>query len=105
MNKGNKLSSVLDIRYKEPEENRYSVSAGFTGGQLAAFHKAKKFKALGGIRYLNNTLLVKKMEGDVEYRPSFADVQSLFILEPNAKTRHEWLTYLSFQQFTIYSLC
>ncbi len=99
VNKGNKLSSVLDITYREPKENSYKFTAGFTGGSFAFFRKGTRLKTVGGIRYLNNTLLVKSLEGNAEFRPSFSDFSLLTTYQASKRWRHEWLAYLSFNDY------
>ncbi|NPA45776.1 MAG: TonB-dependent receptor [Chlorobi bacterium] len=96
---GDKLSSVLDIHYEKPRQNHTSLEAGFTGGNVAFFRKGNKWNAIAGLRYLNNTLLVRSMEGDAEYRPAFADFQSAFRYRFSARWEQEALVYLSLNRY------
>jgi hypothetical protein len=61
---GDKLSSVLDITYRKPSSFGANFEASFLGGSMAfdAVSKNKKWSAVTGIRYRNNSLLVKSQE-------------------------------------------
>ena len=96
---GDKLSSVLDIRYTEPKQKQTKIQAGFTGVNLALLRPGKRLNFIGSIRYLNNTLLVKKTEGDAEFQPAFADVQTLLRWHPGGRWSHQWLTRIALNRF------
>ena len=74
---GDKLSSVLDVEYRRPVDFRASLDAGLLGINAAAqgLSKNGKLSALGGIRYRNNSLLVKARETETNFEPVFADAQ------------------------------
>ena len=74
---GDKLSSVLDIVYRHPVNFKASLEASFLGINLAAegVSKNQKFSALGGVRYRDNSLLVKARETETNFEPLFADAQ------------------------------
>jgi len=96
---GDKLSSVLQIRYRQPDSALTAVEAGFTGGSLTLSRPGGKSSWLAGLRYMNNTLLVRTMEGDAEYRPAFADAQIYGITEGDGKWTHHFLGYLSMNRY------
>ncbi len=96
---GDKLSSVLEIQYVKPRENTYHLEAGLTGGNLSVFKSSEKLSAVIGARYLNNTLLVEKTLGQAEYRPSFADLQSLVTYQFSPGVKTEWLNYFSWNKY------
>ena len=75
---GDKLSSVLDITYRKPSKFGASIEASLLGGSISAegISKNKKWSALLGIRYRDNSLLVKSQETQSNFRPTFADVQA-----------------------------
>ncbi len=50
-----KMSSVLDITYREPEAFEGSVSASLMGASLAIGQSTKRFSQLHGLRYKRNT--------------------------------------------------
>ena len=79
---GDKMSSVLDVRYKLPDSLRGSFSAsllGATGHLEGSFPLGKdqyrKWRYLVGIRYKTNRYLLGSLDVKGEYSPSFADYQ------------------------------
>ena len=75
---GDKLSSVLDITYRKPTRFQSILETSFLGGSLAvdAVSKNKKWSAITGFRYRNNSLLVKSQDTQTNYTPTFADIQT-----------------------------
>ncbi|HMG15764.1 MAG TPA: TonB-dependent receptor, partial [Saprospiraceae bacterium] len=80
---GDKLSSVLDIRYKRPEKTKASVSASFLGAsahiegsEKLGKDNYKKFRYLIGARYKTSQYILNSLEITGEYVPSFVDLQS-----------------------------
>ena len=77
---GDKMSSVLDIRYRKPTTFAGSVMMSLLGGSihLEGASKNNKFTWLTGIRQKSNGYLLKSMETKGDYNPSFTDIQGLF---------------------------
>ncbi|MDE6178579.1 MAG: TonB-dependent receptor, partial [Duncaniella sp.] len=73
---GDKMSSVLDITYRQPEAFEGSVSASLMGASLALGQGTKRFSQLHGIRYKKNSSLLSSMDTKGEYDPSFFDYQT-----------------------------
>lgn len=75
---GDKLSSVLDITYRKPTQFGASLEASLLGGSVSvdAVSKNKKWSAVTGVRYRNNSLLVNSQDTQTNYTPSFADIQT-----------------------------
>jgi hypothetical protein len=75
---GDKLSSVLDITYRKPIRFGAILETSFLGGSLTidAVSKNKKWSSITGVRYRNNSLLVKSQETQTNYTPTFADIQT-----------------------------
>lgn len=75
---GDKLSSVLDITYRKPTEFGASLEASLLGGSISvdAVSKNKKWSAVTGVRYRNNSLLVDSQDTQTNYTPTFVDVQT-----------------------------
>lgn len=88
---GDKMSSVLDITYRDPEAFEGSVSASLMGGSLAIGQSSTKFSQLHGLRYKRNASLLSSMETKGEYDPRFFDYQTSLTLKPNAKWRFNFL--------------
>ncbi len=98
---GDKLSSVLDIRYKKPKEFAASVSLSLLGGNfhVEAANAKKTAGFLLGVRHKNNAYLLNSLETTGEYRPSFTDVQGLIHLDLSKKLEFELLGNLSQNRF------
>nr|WP_315166723.1 TonB-dependent receptor [uncultured Flavobacterium sp.] len=94
---GDKLSSVLDITYRKPVKFGASLEASFLGGSLSvdAVSKNKKWSAVTGVRYRNNSLLVKSQETQTNFTPSFADIQTNINYQASAKWQWSFLGNIS----------
>ncbi len=80
---GDKLSSVLDIRYKRPEETKGSVGFSFLGGSAHVEGSKKlganaynKFRYLIGARYKTTRYVLGSLDTRGEYLPNFFDLQA-----------------------------
>ncbi|WP_378175832.1 carboxypeptidase-like regulatory domain-containing protein [Aquimarina sp. SS2-1] len=75
---GDKLSSVLDITYRRPTRFDLTADLSLLGGSVSAggITKDKKFAAVAGVRYRDNSLLVDARQTETNFRPRFADVQT-----------------------------
>ncbi|NND11853.1 MAG: TonB-dependent receptor plug domain-containing protein [Flavobacteriaceae bacterium] len=75
---GDKLSSVLDITYRNPFRFGASANLSLLGGSISveSISKDSRFSAIGGIRYRDNSLLVNAKETETNYDPKFADAQT-----------------------------
>ncbi len=75
---GDKLSSVLDITYRKPTRFGASFEASLLGGSVAvdAVSKNKKWSAITGVRYRNNSMLVNSQDTQTNYTPSYTDIQT-----------------------------
>lgn len=85
---GDKMSSVLDIRYKRPEDFRGSVTASllgasvhFEGSKRIGPNAFNKFRYLVGARYKTNAYLLGSSDIKGEYVPSFSDIQAFLSYE------------------------
>ena len=94
---GDKLSSVLDITYRKPTVFGANFEASFLGGSIAfdAVSKNKKWSAVTGVRYRNNSLLVKSQETQTNYTPTFADIQTNINYQASAKWQWSFLGNIS----------
>ena len=83
---GDKMSSVLDVTYKEPTQFGGSFSASLLGATAHAEGKINNFTYLVGIRYKSNSYLLKSLETTGNYKPRFFDTQFLL----NWKLHPKW---------------
>ncbi len=82
---GDKLSSVLDVKYKRPDSVRASVGMSFLGGSAHVEGSVKKkkddkqaFRYLIGARYKTTRYLLGSLQTQGEYIPNFFDLQGYF---------------------------
>ena len=73
---GDKMSSALDITYREPEAFEGSVSASLMGASAAVGTNSRGFTQLHGIRYKQNSSLLGSMDEKGDYDPRFFDYQT-----------------------------
>lgn len=84
---GDKMSSVLDIRYKRPTVFTGSVSGSLLGGSLhlEGSSKDRRFTFLAGARSKTNQYLLNTLETKGDYKPSFVDLQGMLTFEASKK--------------------
>jgi hypothetical protein len=94
---GDKMSSVLDITYRKPTKFGASIEASMLGGNISfeGISKNKKWSAITGVRYRDNSLLVNSQETQTNYRPTFADIQSNVNFNLNKKVQFSFLGNIS----------
>ncbi len=80
---GDKMSSVLDIKYKRPDSFRASVAGSFLGGSAhiegskrVGTEGYRRFRYLLGARYKTTRYLLGSLDVTGEYVPNFADIQA-----------------------------
>lgn len=71
-----KMSSALDITYRQPEAFEGTIGVSLMGGNLAIGQSSGRFSQLHGVRYKRNNSLLSSMETKGEYDPSFFDYQT-----------------------------
>ena len=99
---GDKLSSVLDITYRKPTEFGAAFEASFLGASAAVdlVSKNKKWSAVTGIRYRNNSLLVNSQDTETNYTPVFADVQTNINYDISEKWQMSFLGNVSVNKYS-----
>ncbi len=82
---GDKMSSVLDITYRQPEAFEGSLSASLQGGTFSLGTSSNKFSMLHGVRYKRNSSLIGSLESKGEYDPQYLDYQTYMVFSPSDK--------------------
>lgn len=80
-----KMSSVLDITYREPESFEGAVNLSLQGGGLTLGSSSRRFSQLHGVRYKSNSSLLSSMDEKGEYDPRFFDYQTFMTLKMGSK--------------------
>ena len=75
---GDKLSSVLDIRYRVPKESAGTASLSLLGGSLhlEGTSEGYRFSYQIGLRQKSTRYLLNSLNTEGDYRPSFTDIQT-----------------------------
>ena len=98
---GDKMSSVLDIKYKSPDSNQYRINTSFLGGSFTSenISKDKNISNILGLRYRDNSLLVNSKETRSNFKPSFFDLQNHLRLSINPRLSISTLTNFSLNRY------
>jgi len=78
-----KMSSALDITYREPESLEAAVSASLMGASLMFGQNSNKFSQIHGVRLKKNNSLLATQDTKGEYDPLFFDYQTNMTFKPN----------------------
>lgn len=96
---GDKMSSVLDIVYRQPESFEGAASLSLMGGALSIGSSSKRFTQLHGIRYKSNSSLLSSMDDKGEYDPRFFDYQTNMIFKFNDKFNVSFLGNIAINNY------
>lgn len=98
---GDKLSSVLDITYKNPTAFGIQADISFLGTSISAetLSQNKKFSSLTGVRYRDNSLFVNSLQTTSNFRPLFADAQSYLTYRFSRKFNLNFLGNVSLNDY------
>lgn len=90
-----KMSSVLDIQYRQPTTFKAGTSLSMLGASafIEGNHFNKKFSHLTGFRYKNARYLLKTLDTKGEYKPNFIDMQTLLSYKFTEKLKVSALAY------------
>lgn len=98
---GDKLSSVLDIKYRRPVDFGATLDLSFLGGSASVegISKNQKLRGIMGLRYRDNSLFVNARETEVNFRPRFADAQAYLTYKFNNKFELGFLGNLAINRY------
>lgn len=102
-NYGDKMASVLDIRYRTPKKFAGSAYASFMGSglHLEGITKNHRLSYLAGARYKSSQYLFNALETKGEYKPVFSDFQALVNYKFNTKSELSFLGNYSLNKYRI----
>ena len=94
---GDKMSSALNIYYRQPEKMELSGEASLIGGRLTGGFatKNKKLTALVSGRYRNTNLVLNTLNEDTDFNPTYIDVQSYLNYAAHPKLDISFLGFYS----------
>jgi len=98
---GDKMSSVLDIKYRKPVKNKLSSNLNLLGSRISSdlISNNSKITNILGFRYRDNSLLVQSRETKTNYKPSFIDFQNLFTYTVSDKIELSFLSNISVNNY------
>ncbi|MCF7569343.1 carboxypeptidase-like regulatory domain-containing protein [Sabulilitoribacter arenilitoris] len=98
---GDKLSSVLDITYKNPYQFEINADLSLLGGSFSIenISKDSKFSSIVGLRYRDNELLVNAKETETNYDAAFADAQAFLTYKFTDKFHLSFLGNMSLNKY------
>ena len=82
---GDKMSSVLDITYRQPARTEASLTASLLGGSAYVGLGGKHFTMSHGLRYKTTRYLLGSLETTGEYNPDFIDYQTYMTWKPSRR--------------------
>ncbi len=92
---GDKMSSVLDIKYRRPTHAEATVRASLLGGTAYAGFGNKKFSMSHAVRYKTNRYLLGSLETKGEYKPNYLDYQTYISYTPNQRWNIDFIGNIS----------
>jgi len=99
---GDKMSSALDITYREPKRFEASATASLLGASAYVGIANKKMAWSNGLRYKTTQYLLGTMDTKGEYRPTFLDYQTYFNYRPNERWHISFLGNISDSKYNFY---
>jgi hypothetical protein len=100
---GDKMSSVLDIRYRKPRSfaGSFSVSLMGADAHVEGTLARDRISFLVGARYQTNTYFLKGLDTKGNYKPRFFDVQGMLYYDISRKVELSFLGYFSNNNFKL----
>lgn len=100
---GDKLSSVLDIKYREPDSLRFMVHGSLLGSSLHFENRSKdkRFSYLVGARFRTNQYLLGSLDVQGDYKPLFFDIQTLLKYRLKSNLSLSYLSTLSQNRYLV----
>ena len=99
---GDKMSSVLDIRYKKPKKFEAKTSGSLLGASAYVGFSTKKLSWSNGLRYKTNKYLLGSLETKGEYRPTYLDYQTYLTYEPTKRWSIELMGDIAENHYNFY---
>ncbi len=94
---GDKMSSALNIYYRQPTKFEVAGEASLIGGRLSTGFASKnqKLSALFSARYRNTNLILNTLNEETDFNPQYMDFQSYINYQINDKWKLSFLGYYS----------
>lgn len=98
---GDKLSSVLDIKYKDPKSWKGHLTLSFMGlnATIEGVNKSKRWSHVTSYRLKTNQFLLSSLDTKSTYKPKFADFQSLNTYHINSQMKLSFLAHYASNEY------
>ena len=96
---GDKLSSGLDVQYKNTDSVKYTAGIGTNGMSATGFFAYKKLSGAVGFRNKQNKFILNAQPVQGSYNPQFYDFQALLNYKLSAKTNISFLGIYNSSKF------
>ena len=97
---GDKMSSVLDITYRQPQKTESSASVSLLGASAYVGIGGKRFSMSHGLRYKTNKYLLGSLDTEGEYKPDYLDYQTFISYRPDSLWSVDFIGNISDNHYT-----
>lgn len=97
---GDKMSSVLDITYRQPQKTEASASISLLGASAYVGIGGKRFSMSHGLRYKTNKYLLGSLDTEGEYKPDYLDYQTFISYRPDSLWSVDFIGNISDNHYT-----
>ena len=97
---GDKMSSVLDITYRQPQKTEASASVSLLGTSAYVGIGGKRFSMSHGLRYKTNKYLLGSLDTEGEYKPDYLDYQTFISYRPDSLWSVDFIGNISDNHYT-----
>lgn len=101
---GDKMSSALNVYYREPSKTELSGEASLIGGRLTigTATKNKKLNAMVSGRYRNTNLVLNTLNEETDFNPKYLDFQAYINYYINKKIHFSFIGYYADNKYQMY---
>ena len=97
---GDKMSSVLDITYRQPQKTEASASVSLLGASAYVGIGGKRFSMSHGLRYKTNKYLLGSLDTEGEYKPDYLEYQTFISYRPDSLWSVDFIGNISDNHYT-----
>ena len=97
---GDKMSSVLDITYRQPQKTEASASVSLLGASAYVGIGGKRFSMSHGLRYKTNKYMLGSLDTEGEYNPDYLDYQTFISYRPDSLWSVDFIGNISDNHYT-----
>lgn len=98
---GDKLSSVLDVKYDYPDSNLITLNTSLLNSSLSLKKNFNKGFLLLGMRYKNNASILKTQQDKGNYQTNFSDTQLMYQYNFSPKFNVNIFSNINFGNFKL----